>query len=269
MKRADVVPLVDSVPKGTYKDWEQKFESGWAAADANTNMPEVEVFCGGLNDKAVNWAAIWRQGNLLHYGFDQPPSDLNDTGRALLLNSIAYIARFTEDRPIAYTPCRDKYPHGRWALNGNWKTLEPIKENFSPTAVAFAEKLGLEQFKAWCKTNRPYIHADENGLLTLDDNAKTLGIPFDKPEFFPKAITALRSGDPQSAVASRLLARYAPTGPGPKANADAWQKWWNENRDYAFFSEPGRYQWYIDLLAKSRHTPHLKGPARASNPPPR
>jgi hypothetical protein len=264
MKRAEVVPLVSSVPKGTYKDWDSKLSPGWTAADANTNMPEVEVFCGGLNDKAVEWAAIWRQGNLLHFGFDQTPEEMNETGRALLLNSIDYIARFTEERPIAYTPSREIVPRGRWALNGTWKSLDGVKEIFSPATMTMAREMGAEKFKVWCKENKPYIHADDKGQLALDEDVKALGAPFDKPEFFAKAIAGLRKGGAEAARSSRLLARYVATGPGANANADAWEKWWNESREYAFFSEPGKYQWYIDELAKKRGTPHLRGSARAS-----
>ena len=33
----------------------------------------------------------WRQGNLLHFGFEQSPAELNQNGRALLVNAIVYI----------------------------------------------------------------------------------------------------------------------------------------------------------------------------------
>ena len=43
--------------------------------------------------------------NLLHFGFDLAPSEMSNAGQALLVNAIAYVARFTEDRPIVRTPC--------------------------------------------------------------------------------------------------------------------------------------------------------------------
>ena len=63
------------------------------------------VICGGVNGKTPRAGAVWRQGHLLHFGFDLAPSGMNDTGRAMLVNAVAYVARFTQDRPIARTPC--------------------------------------------------------------------------------------------------------------------------------------------------------------------
>ena len=66
--------------------------------------PEIEVFCGGINSKTATAAAFWRQGNLLHFGFDLSPDEMNTSGKEMLENAIAYIARFTDDRPIMVSP---------------------------------------------------------------------------------------------------------------------------------------------------------------------
>ena len=57
-----------------------------------------------MNHKTPTAAGLWRQGNLLHFGFDQSPAEMNDNGRQMLLNAIAYISSFSQDRPIAITP---------------------------------------------------------------------------------------------------------------------------------------------------------------------
>ena len=101
-----MLPLAD--------DMTRKWRPGWCTyADDFKNLPEVEFFCGGINEKTPTAAAIWRQGNLLHFGFEQSPAEVNETGQALLLNSIAYISQFTEDRPIAVTPSVFAGPVGR------------------------------------------------------------------------------------------------------------------------------------------------------------
>ncbi len=69
-----------------------------------TEYPEIEFMCGGVNEKTPTAAAIWRQGNLLHFGFNQTFDELNDIGDQILLNSIAYISDFSQDRPIAVSP---------------------------------------------------------------------------------------------------------------------------------------------------------------------
>jgi hypothetical protein len=98
----------------------------------------------------------------------------------------------------------------------------------------------------------------------VDEDAKSLGTVFDSPELFPKAIQAMRE-EKTKTKGSSLLARYAPEGPGISASADAWKVWWDQNAPYLFYSELGRYQWYVDPLARRRGVPtkDLRGSARA------
>ena len=95
--KVDILPLVD--------DLQRSYRDGWCVYTyEHVQAPELEIICGGVNAKTHMASAIWRQGNLLHFGFEQSPGELNGTGRALLVNSICYISRFTEDRPIVRTP---------------------------------------------------------------------------------------------------------------------------------------------------------------------
>jgi hypothetical protein len=83
----------------------KQWKAGWCTyPDGFEENPDIEVFCGGENEKMASAAACWRQGHLLHFGFEQSPAEMNEAGQRLLLNAIAYISRFTEDRPIAVTP---------------------------------------------------------------------------------------------------------------------------------------------------------------------
>src|SRR5271169_6173876 len=87
------------------KDPDRQYQSGWITyRNRVLDSPEIEIISGGLSERSSDGAALWRQGHLLHFAFDIAPAEMNETGKALLLNSIAYIARFTEDRPIARTP---------------------------------------------------------------------------------------------------------------------------------------------------------------------
>ena len=90
-----VLPLIDG-NEGGYP--------GWCSYDNRLQSPDVEILCGGTNTKIPTAAGIWRQGHLLHFGFEPSPAELNDNGRALLTNSIAYIARFTEDQALVRQP---------------------------------------------------------------------------------------------------------------------------------------------------------------------
>jgi hypothetical protein len=93
-----VVPLVN--------DMKSERTPGWCTYSDAFDSPEMEFLSGGINHKTATAAAIWRQGNLLHFGFDLSPDEMNEQGRRLLLHSIVYIAGFTEDRPITHAPER-------------------------------------------------------------------------------------------------------------------------------------------------------------------
>jgi hypothetical protein len=258
----DVLPLARNVGA--------EIVPGWCTYSEALDSPETEVLCGGINHKTPTAGAIWRQGNLLHFGFDLSPEDMNATGQALLVNAVAYIARFTEDRPITRAPDRALLRVGadrvvaRPAPDKNY-----VEWYFSPSVRAQGKADDWPAFQAWYKRHRDYLRADraQQGALVLDEEAQALGVPPARPEFFPAAIAALGEGGPKADRAAALLRRYAPDGPRA-TTAEAWRSWWEENRPYAFFSESGWYRWYSDPLARKRGVPSadLRGPARATRP---
>jgi hypothetical protein len=264
-KEVSVLSLVKD-PGGTY-------QSGWISYRSRLlDSPEVEIISGGLSERGSDDAALWRQGHLLHFAFDIAPAEMNETGKAILLNSIDYISRFTEDRPIART-------RGGWGeKNDAPKSKRWIEDLFasripedrdldfylSPGTKAVVKKMDRLSYPKWYKENVPFLTCDKDGRLMIDVNAKEFGLPFDKADFFPKAIAKLR--DSASANKAReLLIRHAPDGPAA-GSVEEWNVWWATNRPYLFYSEGGGYRWYIDSLAKRRGIPSdkLQGPARAT-----
>jgi hypothetical protein len=208
----------------------------------------------------------------VHFGFEPSPAQLNDRGKALLVNAVVYISRFTEDWPIPRTP--SPFEGTAFASRSAADSLlgradlkpEYLDFYFSRSARAAGGK-DPGSFRKWYRANRDFLHAEPStGKLTLDEEAKALGAPPGTREFFTRAFAALRGGGESAARARRLLARYAPEGPGAKAGAGAWKDWWEAHRDYLFFSDSGAYRWYVDPLAKKRKVPSAKlhGPARAT-----
>lgn len=262
----EVLPLVQGDDPNQRAGW---CTSGWMLAES----PDVEVMCGGVNTKRPSHAGIWRQGNLLHFGFEPSPSEMNDNGRALLANSIAYISRFTEDRPLTKTPsvfADDQYPRA-------CASVEELINAFRPSDLAgyFSPDLGLkematQEFKLWFKTERPFLHANESGLIDVDQDAKKFGVSFSDPKFINTAISALGEGERKKRLAHTLLARYVEGPPIHDATQELWTAWYKENRGFLFFSEASGYKWHIDTLAKDRGVPtaELRGPLRATLPPP-
>jgi hypothetical protein len=262
-----VLPLVDNIR--SYHTVINDYQRGWSTHYYEfANMPEVEVFCGGINEQTPRSAAFWRQGNLLHFGFEQSPPEMNAAGRAMLVNAVAYISHFTEDRPIDVTPSvfgPDPVALSRQrAKNYFANYAEAVPKVFTAATLASFNWHNVPAAQAWFASERPWLHPNTENLLEVDAEAKALNIIFDSPDFFPKAIAALRDEQTKSAAAT-LLARYTADGPGAGADAAAWQRWWHENSPYLFYSELGGYRWYIDPLAKQRGVPSkdLRGPLRA------
>jgi hypothetical protein len=261
-----VLPLIETAKNDDSRGW---CTSGWMLAES----PETEVICGGINTKLPSHAAIWRQGNLLHFGFEPAPSQMNEIGRALLINSIAYISRFTEDMPLTRTRsvfADDQYPRAR-------ASMEEVMNAFTPAELAsfFAGSLRIREmtrdgFKQWYAREKPFLHANASGLIDVDPEVKTFGVSFSDPGFIPAAIAALDKGEKKRRVAQALLARYVDGPPEDNGSRDAWSAWYVENEDFLFFSEASGYKWHIDSLAKHRGIPtaQLRGPARATRPLP-
>lgn len=263
-----VLPLVDGI--SNYHTVINTYARGWSTHYFEfADVPDVEVFSGGINEQTPRSAAFWRQGNLLHFGFEQSPAELNAAGRAMLVNAIVYISRFTEDRPIDVSPSvfgPEKIAVSRRRARSYFVNYpREIPEIFTAAALAQFNWHDTNTAFAWFDSQRSWIHPNEQNLLEVDAEAKALNLIFDSPDFFPKAIAALRDEKTKSAAAA-VLSRYAPEGAGASADADTWQKWWQENSPYLFYSELGGYHWYIDPLAKKRGVPckELVGPLRAT-----
>jgi hypothetical protein len=251
----------------------QRNQPGWCTyIRGMSDAPEIEVFCGGINAKTATAAAVWRQGNLLHYGFDISPDEMNEWGRALLVDAITYIARFTDDRPIMQTDSpfagqeiitRPRIDEVVRRGDGWWDYL---KSYFDQGALAAVGVKDLPSFAKWFPSVRDYLVSSAEGLLRVDGDAQEMRQNPGRREFFDRAVTDLKRPGKEAERARRMLARYAPEGPGTQATAGAWADWWRANADYLFFGEAGGYRWYLDPLARARGVPtaQLRGPARAS-----
>ncbi len=266
----EVLPLLDGIQN--YARAVEDHARGWATHYYEfADVPDVELFCGGINTQTPRSAAFWRQGNLLHFGFEQSPAQLNETGRAMLVNAIAYISRFTEDRPIDITASvfsREKIGISRRRARGYFfnesSRLDWATNAYAPATLATFDWRNRAAAQAWFETNGAWLHPGAGNLLEVDETARSLGTKFDDPDFIPRTIQALRN-DQSRVAAATLLARYVAAGPGEDATAAGWEEWWRANGPYVFYSELGGYQWYVDPLAKKRGVPtkDLRGPARA------
>ncbi|MDB5320191.1 MAG: hypothetical protein JWN40_1822 [Phycisphaerales bacterium] len=260
-----VIPLVNDIAA--------RWKAGWCTYSFDfADNPDVEYFCGGVNHKTPTAAGLWRQGNFLHFGFEQSPAETNATGQNLLLNSIAYISRFTQDRPIARTPSvfAGKIAPSRKAvirrLENPRYPLDWTKDALAPDLWKQLPNQSLEALITWAQANAKFLHPNPDKQLELDPDLQAINTPFDQPEFFDQLQRLFQGAPEQQAQAKRLADRYLPDLQTP--TAQALETWLKKNRPYLFPSDSSDYRWYIDPLAKARTQPTatLRGLSRADRP---
>jgi|GEM_PF-1157319 hypothetical protein len=250
-----VLPLV--------ADHKRKWRAGWCSYSNDfAQNPDVEFLCGGVNGKTPTAAGLWRQGNLLHFGFEQSPAEMNESGQHLLLNSIAYISQFTEDRPIAVTPsvfagpiARPRKTVARWLRNTHYPE-DFVKDLLTPkTWEQVSAQGGRERMAEWADAHAAYLYPGPERKLEIDNDLVRVGLAFDDAAFIETAISHLKSTEAETADrARRLLKRYVPCGP-KSDEPTAWKAWWKENQSFLFASDADDYRWYVDQLAKDRDIP--------------
>lgn len=271
-RKIEVLPLA--------REGTNQLAAGWCTYTyEHIQAPELEIICGGINSKTSRASGIWRQGHLLHFGFEQSPAELNENGRALLVNAICYIAKFSEDRPIIRTPSAvysktrivDRDIIARALDNLELDLSKYLSYFLAPELFAKVKDLDRAGLREWFREVRPYLRADGEGKLTIDEAARQFGTAPSEMDFFDQVIKAHFATEKQAKQARELLLQYAPAGPEAEGASGVWQRWLNENRDYVFFSDTGGYRWYLDPIAKRRGTPtrDLRGANRMTAVRPR
>lgn len=254
-------------------DTELRYPDGWCVYTyEHTQAPELEIICGGINSKTPKASAIWRQGFLMHFGFEPSPDQMNENGRALLVNSICYIAKCRQDRPIVRTPSvfysrARKYDRGvidRLVKNPGRELAVYLEQYLASDAKAQTADMDRDEVAAWFEENRGFLAPDSRGRYAIDEQAKQFGLAVDTHEFVQAALNALESGAEHRETALALLGRYVLTGPGEADDARTWRQWYTDHRDYLFFTDTGGFGWQVDPLAKTLAMPtmQLRGAAR-------
>jgi hypothetical protein len=255
----DLIPLVDG---------DAGCGPGWCTYPWGFDVPDVEVFCGGQNEKTVDAVAVWRQGFLVHFGFEPGPAKLNDAGKALLVNTIAYAARCADDRPVTRVvspfKTRERMLMPREKARSGVKTRESLATWFTGPIVDELVALPVDQRSAKLREIEPFLAAGEGNRFEVDAALRAWNVSNRDLAFFTRCEEALRAGGDDAARATRLLARYVPEGPGAAAGAEAWTKWIGQHRAFVFFSDVGGFRWFVDPLAKTRGVPtaELRGASR-------
>ncbi len=239
-------------------DHDERGFPGWCSyASQLSESPDIEVMCGGINSKAADAAGLWRQGHLLHFGFDLEPSAMNDIARSLLVNSVHYIARFRNDRAILRSP--SPFAGGRASsrksvrgyLDRSDRKLEWFTSKFVDGVVPETEDRAA--LKVWFAKVEGAIYS-EGVSLAVDENVLKSGLRNDDPKFLRATLAA---GD------DKTFLRYLPEFSA--FERATWSDKLTELKGKMFFSDWGGYRWYLDPLAMQADRPssELRGSKRA------
>jgi hypothetical protein len=248
--------------------------SGWCVTASQMQGAEIECMCGGINSKQPTHGGLWRQGNLLHFGFEPSPSEYNETGRKLLVNAVVYISRFTTDRPIVRSKSiLDPGPGAskHWfdfMLTSPKAKVEDLAAWFAAPWGEQIGKLEMAEARAFVNERMPALWV-EGTKFTFDADALQLGVDLQKPGVVRQLADMLRlrrygylgrrTGGSRKALAHEVGGRR----PGRRHDGEQLGQLAEEGDALCF--DWHSHVWRVDPLAIRRvaKSADLRGPARA------
>lgn len=111
------------------------------------------------------------------------------------------------------------------------------------------EKLGTnsEAYLKYYDSNKDYFYAeDAMYVISVDEDVKSLGIPYYDKRLLHTCITMLEKGK-DTEKAQRILDRYTMLDFTTPA---AWRKWFENNKEKIFFTETGGYKFMVNTYDK-------------------
>ncbi len=192
-----------------------------------TDSPDTEIISGGVSLKSPDAIAIGRHGNFFHWGFAASPDFMTEEAKVVFANAVSYTAKLKGERVISRKyDDRKSTRHERSFVNAR------SPEDSAKNVAAF-----------------PFLYMDKKsrGGLSVDEDAKLLGVPTYDKAILDKAITMLEKGD-RADVAQRILDRYTlVTFNSPKGYRD----WYEKNKNELFFTESGGFYFMINSKSAS------------------
>ncbi|GAB1474570.1 hypothetical protein MASR2M69_20110 [Bacteroidota bacterium] len=192
-----------------------------------TDSPDTEIISGGVSLKSPDAIAIGRHGNFFHWGFAASPDFMTEEAKVVFANAVSYTAKLKGERVISRKyDDRKSTRHERSFVNAR------SPEDSAKNVAAF-----------------PFLYMDKKsrGGLSVDEDAKLLGVPTYDKAILDKAITMLEKGD-RADVAQRVLDRYTlVTFYSPKGYRD----WYEKNKNELFFTESGGFYFMINSKSAS------------------
>jgi hypothetical protein len=222
--------------------------------DGIVNSIDAELVAMGTSAKGPQRGAIVRHGRYTLWAYAGGVSDMTKAGRSLFVNTVFYAAAHADDPVLErkLNQTRDGlFLYIDLARKENPGFIQTLGQ-YLPEDV---RGKSADKTERWLQENRPYLCA-EGRVFRVDALAKEMAMPNHKRNIIEKCIANLRE-DRDVGRSVEELERYT----GRKdlgASAKAWQAWYDENRDYLFFSDTEGSRFLIDEQAKAKGIPTEK-----------
>ncbi|MBI9019534.1 MAG: hypothetical protein JEZ07_19970 [Phycisphaerae bacterium] len=246
----DILKLHFEIPhkKGEIKVLKQQEEKqakmGEALTlDAIVNSIDAELIAKGTSGKGPNRGAIVRHGPYTLWAFEGPVENMTETGKKLFVNTVYYAAK-QRNSPVLERKLNKSRDNLFIYLSS--KGLLGTLQNYLPKE---AKGKTIEQTYHWLVKNRMYLRI-KGRAFEVDELARKMNIANFKKEYLQRLIVNLRDNFEEK-ESYEALVRYT----GMKKNGHStqlWQKWFDENRDYLFFSDTQGSKYLIDTEAKAK-----------------
>lgn len=214
--------------------------------DGIVNSIDAELIAKGTSGKGPERGAIVRHGPYTLWGFEGPVENMTEEGKALFINTVYYSAK------QKYASVLEKKQNSSRDGLFIYLTKKGLLGTVQQYLPKEAKGKSVEETYNWLLENRAYL-MNTGRPFEIDELARTMNIPNYRKEYLQRLIVRLRD-NPDDVESNKALVRY--TGMEKFGNsAQEWQKWFDENKDYLFFSDTQGSQFLIDTEAKTKGLP--------------
>jgi hypothetical protein len=205
------------------------------------DSPDAEVIALGFNfGKEYGAVGIGRHGNVLQWGYCDPPSRMTEAGKKLFLNCICYIHRFDGRRPLVHRSSSHRLNAIRLALLiDRIKDKKFFSHTFAPKLMAKYEG-DPDGLADYYRQNLDLVYRART--FCVDSELKNLGLTSNRSVETLARLIELLGETEKSDTARQLLARYTNES---FASQEQWQRWFDENKSRIFFSDVGGYKFFV------------------------
>ncbi|OHB65490.1 MAG: hypothetical protein A2Y77_11060 [Planctomycetes bacterium RBG_13_62_9] len=244
---------VQNSPKGNVVAWGSGFE----------DSPDAEIIALGLNRaKRYGDVGIGRQGNVLQWGYGDPPSRMTEAGRRLFINCIHYIHRFDGRPPLVRRECEARLNALRWAPAEKGATQQKLAfRGTYPQDVMRKYQGRSDELNDYYVKNLELLYWDQG--FRVDDDLRLLGLESNRKVDTLLRLIELLNDSQRAATARKLLDRYTDRA---FETSQQWRHWFDENEDQVFFSDVGGYKFFVVpegyLIGPDRETATGQPPSR-------